>query len=150
MDKSARIEYDQMVKQISPDSPIVLNCAKAFCVGGAISVVGQLIHNWVASTGVGQDAVSAYTAIVLVFLGVAFTGFNLYSHLGKFAGAGSLVPITGFANAVAAAAVEFKKEGAVLGLGSKIFSLAGPVIAYGVTASFLVGLIYYITTYGFF
>lgn len=145
MNRYAKQEYSDMVDQLSPDSPIVSNCVKAFCVGGLISIGGQLIHNWLTNMGLSQETTAAYTAIILIFFGVAVTGLNLYSRLGKFAGAGSIVPITGFANAVSSAAIEFKKEGLVLGLGSKIFVLAGSVIVYGVTSSFVIGLIYYIS-----
>lgn len=145
MNNMANDQYDEMVKQISPDSPIVINCIKAFGVGGIFSVIGQLVSNWLTGMGIVQDSVSAYTAIILIFLGVVLTGFNLYSRLGRFAGAGSIVPITGFANAVAAAAIEFKKEGIILGMGAKIFVIAGPVIAYGVLSSFIVGIVYYIS-----
>lgn len=145
MNEYTKQQYGEMVKQMSPDSPIVTNCIKAFCVGGIISVIGQLITNFLSGIGLNTDITASYTAIILIFIGVSVTGFNLYSKLGKFAGAGSIVPITGFANAIAAAAIEFKKEGLVLGLGSKIFTLAGSVIVYGVTSSFIIGLIYYIT-----
>lgn len=138
-------EYSQLVDEVSPDSPLVSNCLKAFMVGGVISVIGQIIHNYLtAATGISAENVPAYTAIILVLMGVLLTGLNLYSRLGRFAGAGSIVPITGFANAVASSAVEFKKEGFVLGLGAKIFIIAGPVIAYGVAASMVVGLVYYL------
>ena len=137
-------KYDELVKQVSPNSPIVLNCVKAFLVGGLISTFGQVIMNTLRGFGLGQDHVSAYTTIILIFIGVGLTGLNLYSKLGKFAGAGSIVPITGFANSVAAPAMEFKKEGYVLGLGAKLFVVAGPVLVYGISTSMIVGLLYYL------
>ena len=138
-------QYKEMVEQISPNSPILLNCLKAFLVGGTICVIGQIIHNFFENMGISYDQSSAFTVITLVFIGSILTAFNLYSKLGRFAGGGSIVPITGFANAVAAAAVEFKKEGAIAGLGTKIFSIAGPVICYGIFSSFIVGIIYYVS-----
>lgn len=140
-------QYDQLVKEHSPDSPIISNCLKAFVVGGMISILGQFIHNTLTNMSVSTEHVPAYTAIILVFIGVALTTFNLYSRIGRFSGAGSIVPITGFANAVASAAVEFKKEGFILGLGAKLFTIAGPVIAYGVATSMVVGLVYYFIKY---
>lgn len=137
-------EYKEMVEQISPNSPLLLNCIKAFLVGGTICIIGQFIHNFFTNMGIGEEPTSAFTVITLVFLGVFLTGFNLYSRLGRFAGGGSIVPITGFANAVASAAMEFKKEGAILGLGARIFAIAGPVICYGIFSSFIVGIVYYI------
>lgn len=138
--------YQTLVKEVSPDSPLVTNMVKSFAVGGFISVIGQLIHQLFTSMGLGTDATSAATAMSLVFLGVALTGLNLYSKIGRFAGAGSAIPITGFANAVAAAAMEFKREGPVLGVGARIWSIAGPVLAYGTLTSVVVGLIYYLMT----
>lgn len=143
-DKYAQQKYDELVKQVSPNSPIVTNCIKAFVVGGLISCIGQFISNVFINMGLEKEIASSYTAIILVFLGVLLTGLNLYGKLGKFAGAGSIVPITGFANAVASPAMEFKKEGWILGVGAKIFVVAGPVIVYGTITSMIVGLIYYL------
>ena len=143
-DKYLEQKYDELVKQVSPNSPIVTNCIKAFVVGGLISCIGQFIMNTLTNMGLEQDATSAYTAIILVFLGVLLTGFNLYGKIGKFAGAGSIVPITGFANAIASPAMEFKKEGLILGLAGKMFVVAGPVIVYGTVTSMIVGLCYYL------
>jgi len=128
-------EYKKLVDKVSSNSPIFKNCIRAFIVGGTICVLGQFIHNLV-----GPD----YTVVILIVIGCFLTALNLYSPIGKFSGAGSLVPITGFANAVAAAAVEFKSEGAILGLGAKIFAVAGPVIVYGLLTSSAIGLIYYL------
>jgi len=144
LDKYEQQKYDELVKQVSPNSPIVTNCIKAFLVGGLISCIGQFIMNSLTNMGVAQDETAAYTAIILVFLGVLLTGLNLYGKIGKFAGAGSIVPITGFANAVASPAMEFKKEGLVLGLAAKMFVVAGPVIVYGTVTSMIVGLCYYL------
>ena len=138
-------EYGQLVKKMSPRSPIWKDCLLAFLVGGAICTIGQglvaLYGNWLDKT----DTATA-VSMTLVALSALFTGLSLYDNLAKFAGAGTLVPITGFANAIAAPAVEFKTEGFILGVGAKMFTIAGPVIVYGVSASVLYGLVYWITT----
>ena len=135
--------YQQMVEEVSPKSRIFVNCFKAFVVGGAISDIGQFLLNTYKGAGMGKDEAGAYTSITLVFLGILFTGIGWYHKLGKHAGAGSAVPITGFANAMAAPAIEYKNEGMILGMAAKMFTLAGPVIVYGTLASMLVGLFYY-------
>ena len=139
-------EYDSLVKSMVPKSPIVKDCIKAFLIGGLICTIGQLFMN--IYTGLGMDETSAGTAtsITLVALSALLTGLSLYDDIAKHAGAGTLVPITGFANAIAAPAVEFKTEGFILGVGAKMFTIAGPVIVYGVSASVVYGLIYWITT----
>jgi len=145
MDNSeqAKQQYRQLVSEISPKSHILADCAKAFIVGGAICCIGQLILNVYIGVGAGRDAAAAYETITMVFLGVLFTGIGWYGKLGKHAGAGSIVPITGFANSVAAPAIEYKNEGMVLGMAAKMFTLAGPVIVYGTIASIIVGLFHY-------
>lgn len=136
-------KYSNMVKKASPDSPIVTNCIKAFIVGGIICCIGQLINNCCNVFGFSVEESNAYTSIILVVIASILTGLGWYSKLGKFAGAGSIVPITGFSNSVTAPAIEFKKEGFILGLGAKIFIVAGPVILYGVLTSIVVGIIYF-------
>ncbi|MCL2873544.1 MAG: stage V sporulation protein AC [Defluviitaleaceae bacterium] len=136
-------DYKQLVEEVSPNSPILTNCIKAFIVGGLICVLGQFIINIIIGYGIEKELAGTYTTVILVLAGVILTGFGIYDKLGKFAGAGSIVPVTGFANAVAAPTIEFKKEGLVLGLGAKMFIVAGPVILYGVLSSVLVGIIYY-------
>jgi len=134
-------EYQQYVKQNSPKSPIVKDTAIAFAVGGAICVIGQLIMNgWVAAGLERVDASSA-TSISLVFLSALFTGLNLYNSLARFAGAGTLVPITGFANSVVSPAIDFKSEGFVTGMAAKMFTVAGPVIVFGTLASAVYGVV---------
>ena len=137
-------QYDEMVKKASPNSPIVKNCIKAFIVGGIICTIGQIITNIAKFYGASTEDAGTYTSVILVIAASALTGLGLYSKLGKFAGAGSIVPITGFSNSVTSPAIEFKKEGMILGLGAKIFIVAGPVILYGVLASVIVGIVYYI------
>ncbi|MDO4301746.1 MAG: stage V sporulation protein AC [Clostridia bacterium] len=136
-------KYSNMVKKASPGSPIVTNCIKAFVVGGIICCIGQFIMNCCSVFGLSVEDSNTYTSIILVVLASLLTGLGLYSKLGNFAGAGSIVPITGFSNSVTAPAIEFKKEGFILGLGAKIFIVAGPVILYGVLTSIVVGIIYY-------
>lgn len=141
--KQGQENYKNMVDKMSPNSNLLTNCIKAFAVGGLICVLGQFIINTLMNYGLNKDEAGMYTSIILVFLGVLLTGLGLYSKLGKFAGAGSVVPITGFANAVAAPAIEFKKEGYIFGLAAKMFVVAGPVIVYGTVTSVVVGVIYY-------
>lgn len=137
-------QYSTMVEKASPNSPIVMNCIKAFIVGGIICTIGQFITNCCYTFGLSMEQSSNYTSVILVIAASILTGLGLYSKLGNFAGAGSIVPITGFSNSVTAPAIEFKKEGFILGLGAKIFIVAGPVILYGVLTSIAVGIIYYI------
>lgn len=144
MDMSPQ-EYQAYVKGMQKKSPLLKDMALAFGIGGAICVVGQLIQTGWLMLLPREDAASA-TSISLVFLSALFTGLNLYNKLARFGGAGTLVPITGFANAITAPAVEFRTEGYVLGVGAKMFTIAGPVILYGVSASVVYGLIYWFTT----
>ena len=139
-------EYGKLVQRLSPNSPMWKDCIWAFVVGGLICTLGQLIMNGYLALGMVKDNASTATAMTLVALSALFTGLSLYDNLAKHAGAGTLVPITGFANSVAAPAVEFKTEGFILGVGAKMFTIAGPVIVYGVAASVVYGLIYWITT----
>ena len=139
-------EYGKLVGDLSPKSPIYKDCALAFLVGGLICTLGQLIQNGYAALGLDKTDAGTATSMTLVALSALFTGLSLYDDLAKFAGAGTLVPITGFANAIAAPAVEFKTEGFVLGVGAKMFTIAGPVIVYGVSASVIYGFIYWICT----
>lgn len=137
-------QYAQMANVQSPNSPIVKNCVWAFCTGGAICTVGQIMTNIYQQFGLKELDASNAATITLVFLGAFLTGLHVYDKLAKYAGAGSLVPITGFANAVVSPALEYKSEGFVLGLGAKMFTIAGPVLVYGITASILYGLVLWI------
>ena len=139
-------QYQKMVADMSPKSPILKNCLKAFLVGGLICTLGQAILNLYTYWGLDKENSATATSMTLVALSALFTGLSLYDNLAKHAGAGTLVPITGFANAVSSAAIEFKTEGFILGVGAKMFTIAGPVIVYGVSASVVYGLIYWITT----
>lgn len=136
--------YNQYVKQVTPAFGTVKNCVKAYVVGGLICVIGQGFTNFFFSRSGDMEQAKAYTTVCLIFLAILLTGIGLYQKLAKFGGAGTLVPITGFANSVAAPAVEYKKEGQVFGIGCKVFTIAGPVILYGIFSSWLLGLVYYI------
>ena len=139
-------QYDQLIRELSPRSPAWSDCAWAFCVGGGICALGQFFINTYASLGLkDQDAASA-ASMTLVLIAAVLTGIGIFDDIAKHAGAGTLVPITGFANAIAAPAVEFQTEGRILGTAAKMFTIAGPVIVYGVSASVVYGLIYWITT----
>ena len=139
-------EYGKLVKEMSPKSPIVKDCLFAFVIGGAICALGQLIMNGYLALGLGKEEAGTAMSMTLVALSALFTGLSLYDNLAKYAGAGTLVPITGFANSVAAPAVEFKTEGFVLGVGANMFKIAGPVILYGTAASVVYGFIYWLCT----
>ncbi|MGN0605737.1 MAG: stage V sporulation protein AC [Oscillospiraceae bacterium] len=135
--------YNDMSKQASPKSKSWINIPVAFLTGGAICLIGQIIFSIFQSNGFEKTECSTWTSVILVLASALLTGFGLYEKLAKHAGAGTLVPITGFANAVVSSALESKTEGYVLGVGVKIFTIAGPVILYGTSASFAYGLIYY-------
>ena len=139
-------EYGKLVQEMSPRSPMWKDCVGAFVIGGLICVMGQLFLNLYGMLGLDQEKACTAASMSLVVLSAWLTGLSLYDNIAKHAGAGTLVPITGFANSVAAPAVEFKTEGFILGVGAKMFTIAGPVIVYGVSASVLYGLIYWITT----
>lgn len=135
--------YNEYVKEITPTHSLPKNMAKAFLVGGAICVVGQAVLEYCNKLGLDKEISGSWCSLILILLSVLLTGFNLYPKIATFGGAGALVPITGFANSVAAPCIEFKKEGQVFGIGCKIFTIAGPVILYGIFSSFVLGLIYW-------
>ena len=134
-------EYQKFVQDRAKSSPIVKNCALAFVIGGGICVLGQAVMDGWTALGLEKTDAGTATSICLVFLSVLLTGMNLYNKLGRYGGAGTLVPITGFANAVASPAIDFKSEGFVTGMAAKMFTVAGPVIVFGVTASVIYGVI---------
>lgn len=144
MSKVTQQEYDYMTKKASPGTKSYITIPSAFLVGGIICVIGQLLMEMFKSFGVGPDISSASASVTLVFAAAVLTGCNVYDNIAKFGGAGTLVPITGFSNAVCSPALEFKSEGYVLGLGAKMFIIAGPVIVYGVLTSVAYGLIYFV------
>ena len=139
-------EYAKLVEEMSPKSPMGKDCVTAFVVGGIICTIGQFFMNYYINLGLDKDNAGTATSMTLVALSALLTGLSLYDNLAKHAGAGTLVPITGFANSIAAPAIEFKTEGFILGVGAKMFTIAGPVIVYGLSASVVYGFIYWIWT----
>lgn len=137
-------QYDEMVKKASPNSPIVLDCIKAFLIGGAICCFGQLLFYIFRKSGMSFDESRSLVSISLIIITAILTGIGVFDKIAKHAGAGTIVPITGFANSVVSPAMEFKSEGFIMGTGASIFKVAGPVILYGTTAASLYGLIYFI------
>lgn len=141
-------EYSDYVDQKSPNSPILKNCFNAFWVGGLICSIGQIIMDFCEYKGMDQTSASTVVSIILIAVSAILTSLNVFNKIGKFAGAGSLVPITGFANSIVSPAMEYKSEGYVMGVGAKMFTVAGPVLVYGISTSILVGLIYFIFNLG--
>ena len=139
-------KYSQMVKKASPPSPKIKDFIWAFTVGGFICTIGQLLLEWFTSMDLPEKVVKMLVPSALIFLAALLTGLGLFDKIAKHAGAGTLVPITGFSNAVVSPAIEFKNEGFILGVGAKMFTIAGPVIVYGTVASVVYGLIYWVTT----
>ena len=139
-------EYCELAKRVSPPSSMAKTIPMAFLIGGAICTLGEALLNMYAALGFSQDDAGALTSMSLIFLSALLTGFKLYDRIAQVAGAGTLVPITGFANSIVSPALEFKSEGYVLGLGAKMFVIAGPVLVYGISASIVYGIIYYIQT----
>ena len=139
-------EYEKMVQSLAPKSPMWKDCINAFLIGGLICALGQLIMNGYLALNMEKMDASCATSMTLVALSALLTGLSVYDDIAKHAGAGTLVPITGFSNAVSAPAIEFKTEGFILGVGAKMFTIAGPVIVYGVSASVVYGIVYWITT----
>lgn len=137
-------QYEQYVKQVTPTHNLPVNMLKAFLTGGLICILGQWILNLASSLGADKETAGTWCSLLLILLSVILTGLNIYPKIGKFGGAGGLVPITGFANSVAASAIEFQSEGQIFGIGCKIFTIAGPVILYGILSSWGLGIIYYI------
>ena len=142
--KISKKQYADIVKKASPPTPKLKNCIMAFIVGGSICVFGELLTNLYKYLGVGESQTEMLIPITLIFLTALLTSLQIFDDIGKKAGAGTLVPITGFANAVSSSAIEFKTEGFILGVGAKIFTIAGPVIVYGTVASVIYGVIYWI------
>lgn len=137
-------EYQDYVDKKSPNSPIFKNCLNAFWVGGLICCIGQVIFNYCKFRGMDIQMSNTIVSIILIGLSAFLTGLNLFNKIGKFAGAGSLIPITGFANSIVSPAMEYKSEGYVMGVGGKMFTVAGPVLVFGISASIVVGILYLI------
>lgn len=143
MDKN---EYKKLADKKTLPSKLLRNCIMAFLFGGAICTIGQLLLNFYKKFGMSEELTSSAVSVTLIFLGVLLTGLNIYPKLAKHAGAGTIVPITGFANSVASPAIEAKTEGLVMGVGAKLFTIAGPVIVYAVTTAFAAGIYYWIAS----
>jgi len=135
-------EYEKYINKKSPNSPILKNCFNAFWVGGLICTIGQFILEYCKSINLDLQISYTIVSISLIFLSAFLTSLNIFNKIGKFAGAGSLVPITGFANSIVSPAIEYKSEGYILGVGAKMFTVAGPVLVYGISTSILVGILY--------
>ncbi|MBP3434765.1 MAG: stage V sporulation protein AC [Clostridia bacterium] len=144
--KITKQEYQSIAKKRAPKSPLIKDCLCAFLVGGLLCAAGEVVILLVGNAGLDAKSARLVGSLTLIFLSVLLTGLNVYDNIAKHAGAGTLVPITGFANSMASPAMEFKSEGFVLGVGAKMFSIAGPVIVYGTVASVVYGVIYWITT----
>ena len=138
-------EYDKLVKRLTPNSNYIQGYVRAFWVGGVICTIGQLISmagkQWLNMT---DSSAAMLTSVVLIFIGTTLTGLGIYDDIGRYAGAGSIVPITGFANSVASPAIEFRREGLIMGIGAKLFVISGPVLVYGITSSIIVGILYWL------
>jgi stage V sporulation protein AC len=137
-------QYEQYVKSKTPVHNVYANMIKAFITGGIICVIGQFIYNYCELQKLSKDECSSWTSLLLILISIILTGVNLYPKIAKWGGAGALVPITGFANSVAAPAIEYKKEGQIFGIGCKIFTIAGPVILYGIFTSWILGIVYWL------
>ncbi len=137
-------QYQDYVDKKSPNSPILKNCFNAFWVGGLICIIGQFISDICKYRGFDEEASGSITSIILIGISAFLTALNLFNKIGKFAGAGSLVPITGFSNSIVSPAMEYKSEGYIMGVGAKMFTVAGPVLVFGISASILVGIVYLI------
>lgn len=148
MDNMTNKEYQEYVKKKIPKPPYLKNAVRAFLTGGIICLVGQIIRNMLFSFGLNENQVVTGTAIILVFIGALLTGLGVYDKIGKFGGAGAVIPITGFANSIVSTAMEYKREGYIFGVASKMFTIAGPVLVYGIGGSIVVGLLYIIFSSG--
>lgn len=144
MKVESKEDYQKYVDQKTPNSPIFKNCFNAFWVGGLICALGQIIFEFCKMRGIEESNSYTIVSILLIFLSAFLTALNVFNRIGKFAGAGSLVPITGFANSIVSPAMEYKSEGYILGVGAKMFTVAGPVLVYGISSGIIVGIIYLI------
>jgi stage V sporulation protein AC len=148
MDKMNKKDYQKYAEKKVPKPTYLKNILLAFLVGGGICTVGQIILNWLTKSGFDSKAAATGTSIILIFLGASLTGLGVYDKIGKIGGAGAAIPITGFSNAMVSPAMEFKTEGFIFGVASKMFIIAGPVLVYGVGSSVIVGIFYLLFTKG--
>lgn len=144
MEDEIKKNYDEYVKNVTPTTSMPKNMWHAFLIGGCICLLGQILIEFFQGMGFDKETAGSYEIVILVLTSVILTGFGIYPKIAKYAGAGTLVPITGFANSVTSPAIEFKKEGQIFGIGCRIFSIAGPVILYGILTTWILGLIYWI------
>lgn len=144
MEKKKDEAYERIIRQYTPKSDLLKGCLRAFWVGGMICCIGQGLNQLAAAIGLAMAEQPMFTSSLLVIIGTTLTGMGIYDRIGKYAGAGSIVPITGFANSMAAPAIEFHREGLVQGIGTHLFSIAGPVLAYGIATSTIVGVLYWL------
>ncbi|GAA0177423.1 stage V sporulation protein AC [Clostridium sediminicola] len=140
-------KFNELSQKDTPNTKLINNCIRAFLVGGIICDIGQLFSDFYMSIGIDKINAATCVSITMIFIGALLTGVGIYDKIGDFAGAGSVVPITGFANSIVSPAMEFKKEGFVFGVGAKMFTIAGPVLVYGIGSSVIVGIIYYIMSF---
>ena len=145
-EKKIKEKYTTMAEEVTPKSKVFQDCLRAFVVGGLICVIGQIINNVALNLGVSEENVESLVPILMIFLGALLTGTGTYYKIANFGGAGTVVPITGFSNAVVSPAIEFKKEGFIFGVAAKMFTIAGPVLVYGIGTSVIIGIVYYIIT----
>lgn len=145
----AKQDYQHLVEQLSPNSHTVRDCLRAFVSGGIICTIGEVIITILEAMQFNQDQSAMINTVILIFVGSLLTGLDLYDKMGKYSGAGTIVPITGFANSIVSPAIEFKKEGYIFGVGAKMFVVAGPVIVYGTLSSVIIGLIYFLIKFIF-
>lgn len=142
-EKNIRQKFQQLYEQSKPKPNLVRNSFRAFWTGGLICIVGEIIYDVLINLGISKVEASAFESIIMIFIGALLTGVGIYDKIGDYSGAGSVVPITGFANSIVSPAIEFKKEGFVFGVAAKMFTVAGPVLVYGITSSFILGILYY-------
>ena len=143
-DKEIKKDFEILSNKMKPKPKVFKNCVRAFIIGGLICVIGQFILNMLIRFGVPKDDATTWLPIIMIFIGALLTGIGVYDKIAAIAGAGTIVPITGFSNSIVSPAMEFKKEGFVMGIGSKMFTIAGPVLVYGISTSIVIGIIYYI------
>lgn len=143
-DKEIKKDFEILSNKMKPKPKVFKNCVRAFIIGGLICVIGQFILNMLIKFGVPKDDATTWLPIIMIFIGAFLTGIGVYDKIAAIAGAGTIVPITGFSNSIVSPAMEFKKEGFVMGVGSKMFTIAGPVLVYGISTSMVIGIIYYI------
>ena len=143
-DKEIKKDFEILSNKMKPKPKVFKNCVRAFIIGGLICVIGQFILNMLIRFGVPKDDATTWLPIIMIFIGAFLTGIGVYDKIAAIAGAGTIVPITGFSNSIVSPAMEFKKEGFVMGIGSKMFTIAGPVLVYGISTSIVIGIIYYI------